>query len=151
MSAEQLQVKLGVSGVFWDRRPEYRVLFNGTPVAHQHITTDSGITEYLEFVAEYDKDSATISVELLNKRPTDTVENADKTGILKDMTLNIDSLEIDDIGLDTLLHRLSEYRPDYPNHYQGEPVLRDCVTLGWNGTWSITWSNPFYLWLLENL
>lgn len=151
MDAEKLQIKLGVSGTFWDRRPEYRVTFNGDPVACQHFQAESGATEIIEFVADYSTESAVITVELLNKRPTDTVENADKTGILQDMVLDVVSLEIDDINLGPLLHSVSEYRPVYPEHYSGDPVILDCVTLGWNGVWSIRWTNPFYIWLLENL
>jgi hypothetical protein len=151
MSSESLLIKLGVSGTFWDRRPEYRVSFNGTPIAHAHVQAESGVTEYIEFTAEYSTDHAVLAVELLNKRPTDTVENADKTAIVQDMTLDIVSLEIDDIDMMPLLHKSSEYRPVYPEHYSGEPVLREYVTLGWNGIWSITWTKPFYLWLLEHL
>jgi hypothetical protein len=151
MSSESLLIKLGVSGTFWDRRPEFRVSFNGTPVAHGHFQADSGATEYIEFTAEYSTDNAVLTVELLNKRPTDTVENDDKTAIVQDMTLGIVALEIDDINMMPILHGVCEYRPVYPEHYSGEPVLQKCVTLGWPGVWSISWSNPYYLWLLEHL
>jgi hypothetical protein len=151
MTVEKLQIKLGISGTFWDRRPEYRVSFNGTPVAHAHIQANSGDTEYIEFPVEYTTDQAVLTVGLLNKRPTDTVENADKTGILQDMTLDIVALEIDDINMMPMLHGVCEYRPEYPDHYSGDAVLTQCVTLGWNGVWSMTWTSPFYLWLLENL
>ena len=151
MESEKLKIKLGVSGTFWDRRPEYRVTFNGAPIACQHFQAESGATEMIEFTADYSQETAAITVELLNKRPTDTVENADKTGILQDMVLDVVSLEIDDIDLGPLLHSVGEYRPVYPDHYSGDPVIRGGVTLGWNGTWSISWTNPFYIWLLENL
>jgi hypothetical protein len=151
MSSESLLIKLGISGTYWDRRPEFRVSCNGTPVAHGHFSAASGTTEYIEFTAEYSTDNAVLTVELLNKRPADTVENADKTAIVQDMTLDIVALEIDDINMMPLLHGVSEYRPVYPEHYSGDPVIRECVTLGWNGVWSMTWSNPYYLWLLERL
>lgn len=148
---EKLKIKLGISGTYWDRRPEYRVSFNGTPVAHAHIQAYADVVEYIEFPAEYSTDTAVLTVELLNKRRDDTVENADKTAILQDMTLNIVSLEIDDIDMATFLYTASEYRPVYPEYYSGDSVLREHVNLGWNGTWSITWTNPFYLWLLDHL
>jgi hypothetical protein len=151
MSSESLLIKLGISGTFWDRRPEFRVSCNGTPVAHGHFSASSGTTEYIEFTAEYSTDNAVLTVELLNKRPADTVENADKTAIVQDMTLDIVALEIDDINMMPLLHGVCEYRPVYPEHYSGDPVVRECVTLGWNGVWSISWANPYYLWLLEHL
>ena len=151
MSSESLLIKLGLSGIFWYRRPEYRVSFNGTPIVHGHFQAESGATEYIEFTAEYSTDKAVLTVELLNKRPMDTVENADKTAIVQDMTLGIVELEIDDINMVPLLHNNSEYRPVYPENYSGDPVVRECVTLGWPGIWSMTWSNPYHLWLLENL
>jgi hypothetical protein len=151
MSSERLLIKLGISGTYWDRRPEYRVSFNGVPVAHGHFQAPSGSTEYVEFPAEYSTDDAVLTVELLNKRSTDTVENADKTAIVQDMTLDIVELEIDDINMMPLLHGVCEYRPVYPAHYSGDPVVRECVTLGWNGVWSVNWTNPYYLWLLEHL
>jgi hypothetical protein len=151
MSSESLLIKLGISGTYWDRRPEFRVSLNDTPITHGHFSAATGTTEYIEFTAEYSTDNAVLTVELLNKRPADTVENANKTAIVQDMTLDIVALDIDDINMMPLLHGVCEYRPVYPEHYSGDTVVHECVTLGWNGVWSMTWTSPFYLWLLENL
>ena len=151
MAAEQLQIKLGISGTYWDRRPEYRVSFNGLPMAQDHIRASTGVTEYIEFPVDYHEETVTLTVALLNKRPRDTMENNDKTGIMADMLLNITELHIDDIDVTHLLHQVSEYRPEYPEHHVGDAVVTRCVNLGWNGVWSITWTNPFYHWLLDHL
>jgi hypothetical protein len=55
-------------------------------------------------------------------------------------------VEIDEIDLGQVPFNLSEYRPDH-----NSDVVKNCVNLGWNGTWTLRWTNPFYIWLLENL
>lgn len=150
---EKLHVKLGLSGTYWDRRPEYEIVFNGKTVKTGAIESDSDEVEYIEFDAEYDTESCCLEVVLTNKQHSDTVQNEDKTAILKDMLLNIVSLEIDEINLGQVPRNLSEYCPKEPVYWQGETVtvVRNCVNLGWNGAWKLSWTNPFYIWLLENM
>ena len=62
------------------------------------------------------------------------------------MLLNIKSVEIDEIDLNQVPWNLGEYRPAHNTE-----VIRNCVNLGWNGSWSLTWTNPFYIWLLESM
>jgi hypothetical protein len=151
MSSDKLSVRLGVMGNFWDRRPQYSIAYDNCTIETKQFSLNSGETEYLEFDIEPSGESGCLAISLLNKTNADTIENADKSGILKDMTIDIASLEVDGINLGSLLHSESEYRPQYPDGQQGESVLKEHVTLGWNGTWSIQWSNPFFLWLLEKL
>jgi hypothetical protein len=74
--------------------------------------------------------------------------------------LNIDSIEIDEIDLGSLLWTASKYYPNYPVVYKTKmqsegvnlPELVDnCVNLGWNGKWTLPFQSPFYIWLLENI
>jgi len=75
------------------------------------------------------------------------IQNADKTAIEKDMLLHIRSIEIDEIDLGNLLWSKSQYVGDDVTR----PVLDNCVDLGWNGTWTLAFASPFYIWLLENI
>ena len=84
---------------------------------------------------------------LTNKTNSDTVQNADKTEIVKDMLLNIESCEIDEIDLGNLIYEKTEFVPVDP----ARPVLQNCINLGWNGAWCLRCTNPFYIWLLENI
>jgi hypothetical protein len=111
-----------------------------------HIVGDSGQTEYVEFVADCSTPTATLSVHLLNKQDSDTVQSNDKTTIVKDLLLNIDSLEIDNIDLGSVPYAVSEYLPDHDKQ-----IVKNCLNLGWNGVWSLTWRNPFHHWLIDNL
>jgi hypothetical protein len=153
MSAEKVHIKIGISGTYWDKRPKYRILFNDSVITETEVTANSDVVEYFEFDAEYSAEKAILQISLLNKEDSDTVQNEDKTAILKDMLLNIVSVEVDEIDLGFILIADSEYHVDKPVHYNGEvtKVVKNCVNLGWNGSWKLTWDNPFYLWLLEKL
>ena len=67
--------------------------------------------------------------------------------------LNIEGIEIDDIELGHLRYTRSFYKLDKKQLYQGGIVsqLESCVNLGFNGTYTLKFQSPFYIWLLENL
>jgi hypothetical protein len=143
---EKLHLKLGLSGTYWDKRPSFRINLNDQVLHTGTIQADSDVTEYLEFDVETADDLVTLSITLLGKEFSDTVENDDKTAIVKDMLLNIVSVEVDDIALGMVPFNMSEYHPEGRTD-----VVKNCMNLGWNGTWSLSWDNPFYIWLLENM
>ena len=146
MSIETLKFKIGLSGTFWDKKPEYAVLINNQTVAEGSITGEE--VQHIEFSADVlDESENSLTIRLENKDSTDTVQNEDKTAIVKDMLLNIDSIEIDDISLGTLLWSASTFIPDDSQF----PETKNCVNLGWNGSYTIKFNSPFYLWLLENM
>ena len=147
MDKELVHVKLGISGTYWDKKPQYRVEFNDTIMAQGEITADSNVTQYVEFDCEYDTQEVLLQVFLTNKTNSDTVENEDKTAIVRDMLLNIVSCEIDEIDLGNLIYELTEFVAEDSSR----PTLKNCVNLGWNGAWCLRWTNPFYIWLLENI
>ena len=68
------------------------------------------------------------------------------------MLLNIKDIEIDSISLGQLVWS-GEYLIDEPQEYNGTTItkLDHCVNLGWNGTYVLNFSSPFYIWLLESL
>lgn len=146
---EQVHIKLGLSGTYWDKKPQYRVSVNDQVFADTAISAESGVVEYVEFDVDYDTDLAALKIELLNKSPSDTLKSNDVSEdytIVADMLLNIVSLEIDEIDLGQIPFQHSEYHP-----VGRDEVVKKCLNLGWNGTWTLTWTNPFYIWLLETL
>jgi hypothetical protein len=144
---ETLHFKLELAGTYWDNRPAYSVLVNDQVVASGVADAPSGELFVVEFDAEVAEGDAILSIRLENKEWQDTVQNEDKTEILKDMLLNIRRVEIDEIDLGNMIHTKSTYTPDDSTF----PTLDHCIDLGWNGTWSIKFTSPFYIWLLENL
>jgi hypothetical protein len=147
MDKELVHVRLGISGTYWAKRPQYRVEFNGTVMAQGEIAGESGAVEYLEFDCEYESEEAVLQVFLTNKTDSDTVENTDKTAIVQDMLLNIESCEVDEIDLGNLIYEATEFVAED----SARPTLAKCINLGWNGAWCLRWTNPFYIWLLENI
>lgn len=158
MESEILSIKLGLVGTYWDTSPEYRIKFNDQLISEGLINAPSGQVQFIECRVDNNQPQGVLTVELLNKNPDrDTVksnyDSADYT-IVKDMMLDVDSLLVDDIDLGNLIYTASEYRPNYPDNYQSEnkpEVITGTKTMGWNGVWSMTWGNPFYIWLLESL
>ena len=150
---ESLHFKIGISGTYWDKRPQYSIAIGDDIIKEGTTTVASDETEYIEFDYETDLDAPCLKISLLNKTDQDTVQNEDKTAIVNDMLLNIVSVEIDEIDLGHLIYSLSEYHVDQPIEHCGETtqIVKNCVNLGWNGEWRWRWENPFYIFLLENI
>lgn len=147
MEVETLHFKIGLSGTYWDKKPQYSILFNDQIITTQAITAASNEVFYVEFDQDVAAGAAKLQIRLENKADTDTVQSDDKSTIVKDMLLNIQSIEIDEIDLGPLLWTVSNFIGDDQNR----PVLQNCVNLGWNGTWTLPFESPFYIWLLENI
>ena len=146
-STEKLHFKIGIGGTYWDKKPTYTMLINDQIVVSGSITEVSGATEYIEFDFDVAEGPCVLKIRLENKDWTDTVQSEDKSTILKDMLLDVKSIEIDEINLGDLVWSKSQFIGDDPER----PALTNCVNLGWNGTWSLSFESPFYIWLLENL
>jgi hypothetical protein len=146
LNKESIKFRVGLSGTYWDKRPAYSIGVNGTVYKTGTIAAESGSTEYVEFECEIPEGDNRLEVSLLNKEDSDVVQSPDKSAIVNDLLLNIESVEIDEIDLDSLKWSASKFVAVDANR----PTLTDCVNLGWNGTYSLAFTSPFYLWLLEN-
>ena len=140
---ETLSFKIGLSGTFFNNVPAYSILVNGVKQVSGKVSAE---TEIIEFSADIEDDQEhLLEIRLENKTNRDTVTENDE--IVKDTLLNIDSIAIDDIELDELKWSMSEFVADDPSR----PTLLRCVNLGWNGSYRLKFTSPFYLWLLENM
>ena len=147
-NSETLKFRIGVSGSYWNKKPAYSVSVDGVEQACAIIAADTGVVEYAEFTLAVIEDSPhLLEIKLLNKTDDDVVESQDKTEIVKDMLLNIESISIDDIELGQIKWDQSEFVAEDPVR----PTLKNCVNLGWNGSYQLKFSSPFYLWLLEKM
>ena len=145
---EKLHFKIGIAGTYWKKVPVYSILINDVVVVdHKAVTGASEEIYYEEFDHTLEEGPASLKIRLENKDDGDTVENEDKTAILKDMMLNIKDIEIDEIDIGSLVYTNSKFVGDDP----ARPVLDKCIDLGWNGAWTFPFESPFYIWLLENL
>ena len=159
MDTETLHFKIGLSGSSSIKQPNILIKVNGKEYANTLLNKSPNVTEYFEFTTTLEEGNHCLEIVFQNKTDQDTT--MDQNGnILSDLILNIDSIEIDEIDLGSLLWTASDYRPDYPEKYRLEmskqgkdlPVsVKNCVNLGWNGRWILPFTSPFYIWLLENI
>ena len=150
MSTDKLKFKVGISGTYsGEKTPEFKIAVNGQEFVHGSIKSPNGVTEVFEFEAELPEGSNSLEISLLNKTNSDVIkdnyDDPENFKIIGDLLLNIDSIEIDDIDIGNLRYSASKYQPI------GREEISKCVNLGWNGTYSIEFTSPFYIWLLENL
>ena len=144
---ETLHFKIELAGTYWAKQPQYSILVNDDLIKTDTITADSGDSVFVEFDHAVNEGSVSLNIRLENKSDTDTVENSDKTGIVKDMLLHVRSMEIDEIDLGNMIWTKTQF----VGNDAARPILDNCVDLGWNGTWTLKFNSPFYIWLLENI
>ena len=143
MQEENLSFKISLTGTFWDRRPQFSVWLDDHVVTQSEIA--SSAEQIVSFERRVDEGPHELKIRLENKADADTViENGE---VVKDMLLTID-----DISLGNLLWS-AEYILDKKRIYKGQEIdhLDGCVNLGWNGTYVLKFTSPFYIWLLEKL
>ena len=148
MQEENLSFQISLTGTFWDRRPQFSVWLDDHVVIQSEIA--SSAEQIVSFERRVDEGQHELKIRLENKTVNDTViENSE---IVKDMLLNIDDITIDDISLGNLLWT-AEYILDNNQTYNSQEIdhLDGCVNLGWNGTYVLKFTSPFYIWLLEKL
>lgn len=149
MSTEKLSFKISLTGTYWDKRPNYSVYINDALIEQKDIENES--VHEIQFDHEVEEDQEhELKIRLNNKEDADTVvENGEA---VKDMLLNIDGIEIDDIDIGNL-RWTAEYLLDTPREYQNKTVdhIDNCVNLGFNGSYILKFTSPFYVWLLEKL
>lgn len=153
MNTEKLHVKIGLSATYWDRKPHIIVGVNDVPYYSATITEPSDQQFFVEFDVEVADGSHTLEIVLDNKQDSDTVKDnytdPDNYTIIKDMLVNIHSVEIDDLDLGQMIFNESTF--EYFEPVNGVTSLDRCVNLGRNGRWVLKFDSPFYIWLLEKM
>jgi hypothetical protein len=146
--SEELKFEISLTGTYWGKRPQYSVWLDDHVVMQSEIASDA--VQSVNFTKTVDEGKHTLKIRLENKTNQDTkVVDGE---VVKDMLLNIEDIIIDDISLGQLLWDAT-YILDEPHEYNGKTInhLDRCVNLGWNGTYVLKFSSPFYIWLLEKL
>ena len=159
MQTERLKFKLELYATYWDKPPVAEISINGESQYRSEITG----TEKEPTVIEFEKDlpegeKYTLNISRSGKDKKQTVVNAEG-GIEKDQLLHIKLIEIDEIDIGALVYE-GVYTPKYPEPWYSQQVSADntpeksfknVTVMGHNGTWTLAFESPFYMWLLENL
>jgi hypothetical protein len=112
---------------------------------NDHVTD----TQKLEW--EFDEDEADHELRFVMKNKTIDHTTVDANGnIVKDASLIVNNVSFDDIELRQIFVDLAEYTHDF-NGTQPTTTAKFYGEMGCNGTVSLKFSTPIYLWLLENM
>jgi len=159
MATEKLKFKLELYATMWDQPPVAEIKINSKSYFKSEITSTEQDPTVIELEAELTEGSEyNLIIERSGKAKNQTVIN-EKGDILKDQLLHIKAIEIDEIDIGTLIYE-GVYTPEYPEPWATQQResgndLKDSFTnvtqMGFNGTWSLKFESPFYMWLLENL
>ena len=128
--------------------PEYRICVDNVEYRHGFCTDELPIG----FQADLEEGEHKLQISFTNKNHSRNTVTDQQGNIVEDLNLQIDKVEIDDIELGTLMQK-SVYELDEEVEFDGKRIktLPNHLFMSWNGTVTLTFTSPFYLWLLENL
>ena len=159
MATEKVKFKLEMYATMWDKAPHAEVLIGDNSYFSADITGTEDNPNLIEFEHELEEGKFyELIIKRAGKGRNQTVIN-DQGDILKDQLLHIKNIEIDEIDIGALVYE-GVYTPIYPEPWATQQkeagnelteTLKNITRMGHNGTWSLRFSSPFYMWLLENL
>ena len=159
MATEKLKFKIELYATMWNKSPHAEIMINDKSFFKGEITGTEEKPDIIEFEhALVEGEDSSLSIHRSGKGKYDTVLN-EKGDILKDQLLNIKSIEIDEIDIGALVYE-GIYTPDYPEPWASqqreagvvlEKTSKNVTQMGHNGVWTLSFTSPFYMWLLENL
>ena len=155
---EKLKFKLELWAEYWDKKPIAEIRINAESKFQAEIDGTEDNPTLIEFDHELvEGEKYELQIVRSNKDAKQTVvENGE---IIKDQLLNIKTIEIDEIDIGALVYE-GIYTPDYPEPWATQQrqagtelpeSFKNVTKMGHNGTWSLHFESPFYMWLLENL
>ena len=154
MATENIKFKIELFATYWDKKPICEILINNESHYVGEISGSINNPTIIEFThnCEHDKDYK-FTIHRQGKDLSQTIVEDGK--IVKDQMLHIKALEIDEIDMGALVYE-GEYKPEYPQPWASEqtdlpPTLKNVTVMGHNGTWTLSFKSPFYMWLLEHL
>lgn len=152
----KLNFKLTLYSQYWNREPGLKVFVNDTLIEEKYITESADDPCILEFSVNNDSTDQFLCLEKFGKTIEDTL--VEDGQIVKDQSIHIVDLEINQIPVDKLIYR-SYFVPEYPEPWASEQKqngnilperIKPCTDLFHNGKWIFEFSTPFHIWFLEN-
>lgn len=156
---EKINFKLELYGVGWDNAYPECIVYINEDIKWRGIV--NGLT-LVDFDVDLDDESDyELRIQYLNRNADEDVKRDKDSNIIENKQIEITSLAVDDIELDyySILHSLGEtsftdYHYSQLNKQDPEkyPLVHNNNTiLGAEGSWTLKFSTPVYIWLLENL
>jgi hypothetical protein len=159
MASEKLKFKIQLYSTHWDKAPGAEIFVNNKSFYKDTITGTEKNPTLIEFEEQLEEGQKyNFTIRRTGKDSTQTIIDNDKK-IIKDQLLHIKSIEIDEIDIGSLVYE-GVYAPEYPEPWYSQQVqkgetpdksFKNVTAMGHNGTWTLAFESPFYMWLLENL
>ena len=159
MQTEKLKFKIELYATYWDKPPVAEILINGESQHKVEVTGTEKTSTIVEFEKELNEGEK-YNLTILRSGKENSQTKLDSEGkIEKDQMLHIKSIEIDEIDIGSLVYE-GVYTPQYPEPWHTQQVsagntpeksFKNVTAMGHNGTWTLAFESPFYMWLLENL
>ena len=142
---EKIQIKFGVSNTDPESLLELQVHMDGKRLESLLISQPTDVVYDLEL----EDGEHELHLILSGKTAAHTVIDA-QGAIIKDAMLQFSGVEMDDINIDSMLQKLAVYTHDFNG--SGSPTQDSFFhAQGCNGTVSLKFTSPIYLWLLESM
>ena len=147
---EQTNFKINLNGnPCGDRWPACRVLVNDDVKFDGEIRGKT----LVEFDVDIEDDSENkLVIDYYNKDYRKDVILVANDMPYVDKTIDIDNILVEDIDLGQIPYNTSVvevYEDMYPSDLPR--TRKEDAVLSWNSTWTMTFSSPVYIWLLENM
>jgi hypothetical protein len=165
--AEELKFAITLSGTYWgDRNPEFDIVLDDQILLSDRITrlpSTKGLPnpvarpaeineltlQRFEVTATVEPGDHVLGVVFKNKQADDTCGFQEDGTWMWDKMLHIEAVEMDDIDIETLVYSEGTYT--YTDSTGTEQTVAGSTSMSWNGTWSLKFSTPLYIWMLERL
>jgi hypothetical protein len=120
-------------------------------IDQQQIFDTEHLASTVKISHDIDEDDAEhqLHVVLKNKLPEHTTVDADGN-ITQDSVINVGSFEFDEIDVDQVVQEQAVYHHNF-NGSAADVQDKFFGSMGCNGTVSLKFSSPIYIWLLENM
>ena len=145
---ETVNIKFTLEPEWFNNAPKIKVAINDQTLIDTQLETKLNFNQTVELIDDCDHQ---LTFTLYDKNKYDTVI---KDGVIqKDTLIKISNIELEEIDLTSMLS-LKKDLFYYEHNNNGSTELERYTlydTLGCNGTATINFSTPCYVWLLENL
>ena len=145
---ETVNIKFTLEPEWFNNAPKIKVAINDQTLIDTQLETKLNFNQTVELIDDCDHQ---LTFTLYDKNKYDTVI---KDGVIqKDTLIKISNIELEEIDLMSILS-LKKDLFYYEHNNNGSTELERYTlydTLGCNGTATINFSTPCYVWLLENL
>jgi hypothetical protein len=120
-------------------------------IDQQQIFSTEHLADTVNVSHDIDEDDAEheLRVILKNKLPEHTTVDTDGN-ITRDAVITVDKFELEEIDVNQIVQEQAVYHHNF-NGSAAETQSKFFGSMGCNGTMSLKFSTPIYLWLLENM